>query len=204
MRPSRKGVRPNSPPITTSVSSSKPRCRRSLIKAAMRPVHRLALVRQAVADVFAGVRAVEIPAPVEKLHEADALLHQPPGQEDIVGQAARAGLGPVGSPGPPSARGRCPSPRARRPACGRPTRIATIRVSVSGWPSCRASIWFRSCERIERHAAQSRGPCRPGWKHRAPGRPSSGTARPGKPSAGSRSRTSSCRRWAACRWRSAR
>src|SRR5438067_2018809 len=49
-----------------------------------RPVHGAALVHQALADVLAGPGAVEVPTPVVELHEADALLDQPAGQQAVV------------------------------------------------------------------------------------------------------------------------
>ena len=79
-------MRPNSPPQTTSVSSSRPRCLRSLSRAAIGRSTSLALLRQAVHDVVAGAGAVHVPAPVEELHVAHALLDQPAGEQAVVGE----------------------------------------------------------------------------------------------------------------------
>ena len=43
-----------------------------------------------------GAGAVEVPAPVEELHEAHALFDQPPGQQAVVGEARLARLRAVG------------------------------------------------------------------------------------------------------------
>ena len=90
VRPSRNGVRPNSPPQMMSVSSSRPRCFRSLISAATGLSIVRALLGQAVADVLARAGAVEVPAPVEELHEAHALLDQPAGEQAVVREARAA------------------------------------------------------------------------------------------------------------------
>ena len=80
------GVRPNSPPQTTSVESSNPRCFRSLMSAAEALVGLLAEFGQAVDDVVVGGGAVVVPAAMIELHEANAALHQPPRQQAIVGK----------------------------------------------------------------------------------------------------------------------
>ena len=48
--------------------------------------------RQTVADVLVGAGAVEVPAPVEELHVADALLDKPAREHAVVGKAGIAGL----------------------------------------------------------------------------------------------------------------
>ncbi len=53
------------------------------------------LIGRPVLDVFAGVGAVEVPAPVVKLHEADAALDQAAGEQAIVREAGGAGLGAI-------------------------------------------------------------------------------------------------------------
>src|SRR5262245_35573167 len=58
-------------------------------------VHAAALVAQTVGDRFARTGAVEIPAPIVKLHEAHALLQEPPGEQAIVVEAGGARLSAV-------------------------------------------------------------------------------------------------------------
>ena len=58
-------------------------------------VHRRASADQVVADVLTGIGAVEVPAPVEELHEPNALLDQAAGEQAVIGEARRAGLRPV-------------------------------------------------------------------------------------------------------------
>ena len=60
------------------------------------PVERGRLVRQAVADVLAGAGAVEVPSPVEEVHEPHPLLDESAGEEAVVGEARLPGLGAVG------------------------------------------------------------------------------------------------------------
>ena len=60
-----------------------------------------------------GLGAVEVPAPVEELHEAHALLDQPAGEQAVVGEARLARLGAVGLERLLRLAARCPSPRAR-------------------------------------------------------------------------------------------
>ena len=81
------GVRPNSPPQMTSVSSSMPRCFRSLISAAVGLVDLLGLERDVVLDV-----AVVVPVAVVELDEAHAALGQPAGQQAVRGERAVARL----------------------------------------------------------------------------------------------------------------
>ena len=84
------GVRPNSPPQTTSVSSSMPRCFRSVISAADAPVDLLGLELDVVLDA-----AVVVPVAVVELDEAHAALGQPAGQQAVGGERAVARLGAV-------------------------------------------------------------------------------------------------------------
>src|SRR5437762_13863214 len=58
-----------------------------------RTVHGGALFSQAIANVFSGTSAVEIPAPIEQLHVTHTLFDQPSCQQTIVGKAGRARLG---------------------------------------------------------------------------------------------------------------
>ena len=84
------GVRPNSPPQMTSVSSSRPRCFRSLTSAAMA----WSVSLQHFFEVLDQV-AVLVPGLVEELHEAHAALDQPAGQQAVVGERRLARLGAV-------------------------------------------------------------------------------------------------------------
>src|SRR5687768_7108628 len=54
-----------------------------------------AFVREAVANVFAGTGAVEVPSPIEKLDVADALLDEAAREETVIREAGFAGLGAV-------------------------------------------------------------------------------------------------------------
>ena len=89
----------------TSVSSSSPRCFRSLISAASGLIDLLGTSWQAVDDVVAGAGAVDVPAPVEELHVAHAVLDQPAGEQAVVGERRRARLGAVHLEHRASARG---------------------------------------------------------------------------------------------------
>ncbi len=60
-----------------------------------RLVHGGALFGESVADVLLGIGSVEIPAPVEELHEANALFKQSPGKEAVIGEAGAAHGGAV-------------------------------------------------------------------------------------------------------------
>ena len=76
-------MRPNSPPQTTSVSSSRPRCLRSVIRRAEAWSVVLALAADAV-----GQAAVMVPALVVELDEAHAALGQPAGEQAVGGEGA--------------------------------------------------------------------------------------------------------------------
>ena len=82
------GVRPNSPPQMTSVSSSMPRCFRSLISARGRPVD---FFRLAARCPFLTL-LVMVPVAVVELDEAHAALGQPPRQQAVRGERAVARL----------------------------------------------------------------------------------------------------------------
>ena len=88
--PSTIGVRPNSPPQITSVSSSSPRCLRSVISAAQ-----AWSVSQAVLLDVLRQLAVLIPSFVKDLHEPHAPLDQPPREQAGVGERRLARLGAV-------------------------------------------------------------------------------------------------------------
>src|SRR5947209_1197702 len=59
-------------------------------------VHRGALFRETFGDARVRAGAMEVPAPVEQLHEADSLLDQAARQETIVREARIAWLRAVG------------------------------------------------------------------------------------------------------------
>ena len=83
MLPWRNGVRPNSPPQMTSVSSSKPALLQVLDQ------RRRGLVGVAALDVeLGGQVAVLVPAGVHDLHEPHAALDQPAGHQAVVGERA--------------------------------------------------------------------------------------------------------------------
>ena len=86
------GVRPNSPPHTTSVSSSMPRCFEVAQQRGGRPVGLRRLAPNPALDV-----GVVVPAGVVDLDESDAAFGQATGQQAVVGEGrlAVAGLGPV-------------------------------------------------------------------------------------------------------------
>ena len=78
-------VRPNSPPQTTSVSSSRPRCFRSVSRARVgwsMSRHWLGRSR--------GQHVVLVPAAVEDLGEADSAFREAAGQQAVVGGRCRA------------------------------------------------------------------------------------------------------------------
>jgi hypothetical protein len=60
-----------------------------------RPVHVVALARQGGHDVVALAGAVDVPAPVEELHEPHAALDEPPGEQAVVGERRPPRLGAV-------------------------------------------------------------------------------------------------------------
>ena len=75
-----RGVRPISPHITTSVSSSRPRCCQVVEEAAQAVVERR---QQLPLQVAEGV-LVRVPAAQVDLHHAHARLDQPPGDEEAL------------------------------------------------------------------------------------------------------------------------
>jgi hypothetical protein len=89
-----------------------------------RPVGAGHLLRQAVTDILARSGAMEVPAPVEELHEAHPLLEQAAAEQAVVGKAGLARAWRRRPRAPTPARAKCPSPRARWPACGTPARTA--------------------------------------------------------------------------------
>src|SRR5690606_36495541 len=52
-------------------------------------------LRETVVERLALGRAVRVPAPVEELYEADPLLHQPPREDAVVGEARLSRYRPV-------------------------------------------------------------------------------------------------------------
>ena len=83
------GVRPNSPPQITSVSSSIPRCLRSARKAAIGRSHWRGQLAVAGGQVVVVVPRLAVAVP--ELDEANAALEQPPGRQELSGMHA----GPV-------------------------------------------------------------------------------------------------------------
>ena len=77
-----RGVRPNSLATTTSVSSSRPRCFRSWIRAAMGWSQSRALNGSDVEPL------VVVPRPLDEMHESDTALDQSAGQKAIGGKGA--------------------------------------------------------------------------------------------------------------------
>ena len=124
------GVRPNSPPQMTSVSSSRPRALRSLSRPAIGLVHGAAELGVVLLDLGVGV-PLAARAAVE-LDEADAALDEAAGEQavaaedgglrliDAVERLGRVGLLASGRP-----------LRAPRPACGRRVRSCAMRASSS-------------------------------------------------------------------------
>ena len=88
------GVRPNSPPQTTSVVSSRPRVFRSLIKCGTRLIDIAANLIEVAGQGLAG-NAVVVPVGVVELHEPHAALDQTTGEQAVVGERRLAGLGAV-------------------------------------------------------------------------------------------------------------
>ena len=88
-------MRPNSPPQITSVSSSSPRRLRSVEQCRNRPIDLSALLGQVFDDVVAGAGAVTVPSPVEELNVAHPSLEQPAGQQAVIREGRRPGLGAV-------------------------------------------------------------------------------------------------------------
>ena len=82
------GVRPNSPPQMTSVSSSRPRCLRSTSSAPIAWSHSLGQV--AVVDLEVVVAVPRLAGAVPDLHEPHAALDQPAGDENLPGLHAGA------------------------------------------------------------------------------------------------------------------
>ena len=108
-----------------------------------RLVHRRAFLRQTILDVRFALGAVEIPAPIEELHEPHSLLGQPPGEQAVVGKTGPPGVAPYASS--VSADSREMSITSGTAVCIRNANSYwAMRVSVSGWPSSRACIAFRS------------------------------------------------------------
>ncbi len=100
------GVRPNSPPQTTRVSSSSPRRFRSVDQGRRGPVGLAALVLEAAGDV-----GVVVPALVIEVDEPDPALDQAAGEQAVVGERRLARLGPVEVEGLLASRPRGPSAR---------------------------------------------------------------------------------------------
>ena len=122
-----RGVRPISPHITTSVSSSRPRCSQVVEEAAQAVVDRR---QQLPLEVAEGV-LVRVPAAQVDLHHAHARLDQPPGDEEALAPLLAAVEVARRARAPASGRTDCRRPGRRgqqelqRPAGGaRPRRRA--------------------------------------------------------------------------------
>src|SRR5437867_5064168 len=90
------GVRPNSPPQTTRVESSKSPLLQIFEQRGRRLIGLAATRRQPdVLDVRIRARAVVIPAVVKELDEAAAALDEPARQQTVVGERGFPGLGAV-------------------------------------------------------------------------------------------------------------
>ena len=64
------------------------------------PIHRRAFLCQPVTNVFSGIGAVEVPAPVEELHVTHALFDQPTGEQAVVRETRFSRLRAVSLDGP--------------------------------------------------------------------------------------------------------
>ena len=166
-RPAPSGVRPNSPPQMTSVSSSRPRCFRSLTSAAHGLVGVAAVLLQVVDQV-----AVLVPGFVEELDEAHAALDQAAGQQAVVGEATA-----------------CPARRRTSRGCASGSlrdvhQLGRARLHAEGHlervdaggdlgiaDRRRGACWFSSPERVERVALQLRRRRRAGSRGTSTGSP---------------------------------
>ena len=79
-------MRPNSPPQTTRVLSSRPRAFRSLSKAGDRLVDGAGVVLMALLEIAVLVPAVGADVGTEQLDEPHAALDQPPGDQAFAGE----------------------------------------------------------------------------------------------------------------------
>ncbi len=189
MRPSRNGVRPNSPPQMISVSSSSPRCLRSLIRAATG--------LSIVAHFWSARPRCPGPAPVpwKSQPQSNSCTNRTPcstsrrASRQLLAKLGPAGLGAIGLERFFRLARNVHHLGHRQSACGRPARTARCGSASRDGPA----PWLAS--RSGRASASSvsrrslRGPCPADRKHTAPDRPSSGTARPDRPTAESRCRT---------------
>ena len=152
------GIRPNSVVQRTSVSSSMPRCFRSLISAAApvampRPSGQWSRARSSWLSQLRRGKPLSAPAP--DLHEPHAALEQPPGDQAVAAEVAgllagvhravvlhvRARRGRRGR-GRAAARRRCRAPRARTSCILAASsyermRASSRRVAVRASASCR-------------------------------------------------------------------
>ena len=171
VRPSRNGVRPNSPPMTTSVSSSRPRCSRSLIRAATG--------RSIVLHLFVRPSRMSSPGlvPWKSQPQSNSCTKRTPfstsrrARRIVVGEAARAGLGPVAFEDRLRLAGDVHHLGHRDLHAEGQLVLRDARERLGMAELLGPAISFRSRRASRRHAAHRRGPCRPGWKRRAPGRP---------------------------------
>ena len=139
--------------------------------------------------------AVLVPRLVEELHEADAALDQPAGEQAVVGEGWLAGLGAVHVQ-------RCASVRLERSIssgaldCMRyAISYELMRVAISGSPMSSRRIWF-SCLMASSVSRWSSSSTPAGWTGTGPGRRCCGTARPVDRGQEAAAPVASCRRWA--------
>jgi hypothetical protein len=161
------------------------------MRAATGSVHLLALGGEVGDEVVAGPGAVDVPSPVEDLHEAHAALDEAAREEAVVGDDCLPGAVPYISW--TSGGSLEMSMTSGTETCMRnASSYWLMRVSVSSSPKYAACVLVEIAERVEARAGR-RGPCRADRRHRAPGRRRCGTARLGRRWGGSRTRTRSCR-----------
>ena len=80
------GVRPNSPPQITSVSSKQPALFEVGKQRGRGLVDVAALVLKALVQCLVGRRAVRVPAPIEQLHVPHTAFDEPSREQAIVGE----------------------------------------------------------------------------------------------------------------------
>ena len=159
----------------TSVSSSRPRCFRSVISAADGWSVSWHCSARSLRQV-----AVLVPAAVVELDEAHAALGQPPRQQAVGGEGAGlARVGAVQLEGVLPARSTGRSAPARRSACGRPSRTARCAWRSRDRRSRRSCMLVELAERVE-HRRGASSASMPGGIRRgtAPDRRRRGTCTP--------------------------
>ena len=133
----------------TSVSSSRPRCLRSLTSAAQAWSVLPQLSFRPCVEV-----AVLVPGLVEELHEADAALDEAAGEQAVVGERRLAGLGAVHRRASPSARCEMSISSGALDCMRKAISNELIRVAISGSPTASRRHLVERAERVERVALQ--------------------------------------------------